>query len=212
MLEFVDHGQYELKEYYNVFHFATRFDNFMNYKIESLIERFKKGIKKGLPNYKHISDLGFYMTIHQDAEYKDEMQEIVNYCVYLNQGLKEKTEKRDKNELVELFKSDCTKFFEKVSEPESPYHYRPFWLNFDPKLVHRKIVSLSNKEIWDISHYFGSRYYQRVAYELRVEKPFVEELIALLNKPKNRENNNLKNAALDILVRRLKNSLTHFVE
>jgi hypothetical protein len=212
MMKYVDQGKYELKEYYNVFHFTTRFGNFMNYKIDSFIKRFKKGIKKGLPSYKHITDIGFYMPIHQDAEYKEEMQEIVNYCVQLNKGLKEKKEKSNKNELVELFISDCIKFFEKVTEPETPYHYRAIWTNFDPKVVHRKIVSLSNQEIWDISHYFGSRYYQRVSYELRAEKSFIEELIALIDKPKNRENNNLKNAALDILVLRLKKSLTNFIE
>jgi hypothetical protein len=123
MLEFVDQGKYELKEYYNVFHFATRFDNFMNYKIESLIKRFKKGIKKGLPNYKYISDLGFYMSVHQDAEYNEEMQKIVEYCVKINDTLKNQKEKDDKDELFDLFKNDNTTFFEKVSEYQTPFHY-----------------------------------------------------------------------------------------
>lgn len=212
MMKFVDEGKYELTEYHNVFHFATRFDNFMNYKITPLISRFKKGIKKAIPNLKYVRDIGFYMSVHSEAEFKNEMQEIVEYCVELNKGLKGKNDKKEKDELLELFKNDYEKFFEKVSESGSTFHINPFWTNFDINFVYRKIRSLSNQEIWELSHYFNSRYHGRIPRELEIEKSFIEELVTLIDKPKNRKLNNLKNAALDILVLRLNNGLKNFKE
>lgn len=212
MMVFVDQGKYELNQYHNIFHFATRFDNFMNYKLESLKKRFKKGIRKGINDYKYISDLGFYMSVHSNTEYKQEIEEIISYCVELNKNLKVEKEIKEKDDLFILFQNETDEFFEKISENQSPLQYRPFWNNFDTKAVYRKIIRMTSQEILNVSRYFGSRYYQNVPLEILVEKQFVEDLIVLIEAPKNRKQNNLKNAALNILISNLTNNLVNFRE
>lgn len=54
MLGFVDNGSFQLADYPTIFHFSTRFNNILNFNIDKLKIRFKRGVKKGIDNYKAL--------------------------------------------------------------------------------------------------------------------------------------------------------------
>lgn len=209
MLDFVDEGKYQLRQYADIFHFAIRFDNLLDFKIDHLKERFKRGIKKGIPNYSYESHLDFHMSVSSGVEFKDEMDEMVSFCLEINDQLKNKNYEEKVKKLFSNFKTDYNSFIEKVNDKNNEIIYKPFWSDFDFDEVFTIIKNLENKQIWDLSHYFKSRYRKEIFRALYPEKEFILELKKNINETKDKEKN-LKNASLNFLSKSLEESLSNF--
>lgn len=198
MLSYVDEGIYKLSQYSTVFHFATRFNNLLNYNLENLKKRFKKGIRKGKQNYLYEGNMNFYMHLSSNIDFKSDVDEIVQYCLKINESLKETNEKK-LEKLFDLFLKEFDDFFDTISAYKNEYELTPFWNNFNEKRTYNRIIKLENKRIWELGHYFRNRYQERMREDLHIEKAFVQELKKLMDKPKSRKLKTLKNASLDYL-------------
>lgn len=204
MLEFVDEGNYQLRQYATVFHFATRFNNILGFNIKNLKRRFKKGIKKGTSSYSYNYDLGFHMSVGNNTEFRDDVIEIIKYCLEINDSLQKDNTDLELKELFVLFQNDYNSFIEKVSERDNKYCFSPFWLEFNLRKVVNTITNLDNVKIWELAHYFKNRYRIHIHDKLYPEKNFIINLREAINKPiKKRKAKNLKNAALNFLTQTL---------
>jgi hypothetical protein len=211
MLEFVDKGKYQLKEYPTIFHYITRFNNLLGYNIKILKKRFKKGIKKGFSNYNYDHHYRFHMFISSDFEFKEDVLEISNYCLEINNTLQKKNKISEFKELFVLFQNDYDSFIEKVLEHDSYLRISPFWLEFNLKKVVNIIEKLENDKIWNLGHYFNDRYQVHFNEMIEPEKDFVIKLREALNRPvKKRKTKNLKNACLNFLSQTLIESEKNF--
>lgn len=204
MLKFVDEGKYQLRQYATVFHFATRFNNILGYNFENLKRRFKKGIKNGISNYKYNYDLDFHMSVSSDTEFKDDVFEIINYCLEINNSIQKGNADLELNGLFELFQNDYYSFIDKISERENELIMTPFWLEFNLKKVVKTIETLENEKIWKLGHYFRNRYKVPIYEKIYHEKEFIIKLREEINKPiRKRKVKNLKNASLNFLTQTL---------
>ena len=200
MLSFLDEGKYQLQQCGTVFHFATRFNNILSFDLPKLKKRFKKGIKKGTVNYVHMRNLDFYMSVSHDTEFKDDVIEIVRYCLEINESLRETNDESKLQEMFKLFQTDFNGFIEKVEQNDNEFRFSPFWLQFDMTKIIKRLNELSNEQIWTLGHYFTSRYRRNIYEKLFPEKDFLSELRGHIDKPTvKRRRKNLHNASLDYL-------------
>jgi hypothetical protein len=211
MLEFVDEGKFQLRQYATVFHFATRFNNLLNFNFSTLKSRFKKGIKLGIANYTYQQLLSFHMSVGNDTEYKDDVIEIIKYCIEINNSLQIDNTQKELADLFSTFQSNYNVFIEKVSELNNEYRFSPFWLDFNFKKVVKTIINLENEQIWKLGHYFQDRYRVHIYEKLYPEKDFVINLRESIDKPtRKRKVKNLKNVSLNYLTKTLKECELNF--
>lgn len=176
LLSYVDKGSFQLIEYARVFHFVTRFDNLLNYDLEKLINRFKKGIKKGSNHYTFIENLDWRMSYHHDVEFNEELKKIVKFCCDINEQVKLKSDIAEINTLFDLAQSDFHNFLETISDHGHKGHYTAIWDKIGDNNVIKLLKSLNNKQVWEIGTYFLKRYNTTMFPELLIEKTFVIEL------------------------------------
>jgi hypothetical protein len=211
ILHFVEKGQYQLNQYGTAFQYISRFGNLLNFNLVKLKDRFKKGISKGLAQYKYSPRIGFEMSISDNIEFRDDALEITQYCIQVNDSLKEIETKNDTKEVLELLESDYDKFEEATLNSNNEIGTTPFWLSISVFKVYKIIRNLKNDEIWRLAFYFEQRYKQHIYEKLIPEKKFIEELLILIdNNTKTRKKKNLHNASLDFLSSKLRSSLENF--
>ncbi len=211
MLQYVDQGAYQLRDYQTAFVWATRFQNFLGYDFDKLLKRFKRGIKKGRSNYQYVDGLDFYMSIGQEVERQKEVQELTRFCIDINDQLLNQTINSEIETLFELFKSDFQSFITKFAEKDFHYKFEPFWSKIKFSQLITAIMKLKNSQIRDLSFYFGRRYRQDVFKGLYPEKGFVMELRQTLqNEISKRERRTLKTIALEMLIESLKDGENNF--
>lgn len=211
MLDFMDKGVYQLRQYATLFHNATRFNNLLNLNIEKLKKRMKKAILLGKSNYSYEYNLDFYLSGRYSDENNVDFTEVIKFILNLNNSLNESKNKDEILSLFELFKSDYLSFKKKVTAINNEYRFIPFWLDFDIKRTYNQIKRLENDKIWELGHYFKNRYIKNIPPSILPEKSFVMNLKNLIGTPsKTRNKKNLKNASLDYLLKCLKESEMNF--
>ncbi len=211
MLKFSDQGLFQLGQFSTVFHYATRFNNLMGYNLDNLKERIKKGIRKGKDKYKYQENLSFYMSVSSDTEFKEELLDIVKYCLAINESLKNKKEENNLESYFKLFVEDFDKFDSTTREHNNEIRFTLFWTHFDVLKVYRRIRKLDNSQIWKFGHYINSRYRKNIYDKLYPEKEFVDQLYNLINNnSKERKKKNLQNASLDYLSKCLREAKLNF--
>lgn len=210
MLEFVDNGQFQLDQFPTVFHFATRFNNLLRFNINNLKKRFKKGILKGEYKYQYESHFRIRMSISEDTEFKDDVSEIVNFCVDINKKLEEKTQNNTLESLTQLLFTDVDKFIQSQYETNRQFMTNAFWDEIPITKVYQAINKMTNNEIIELAFYFKERYRRYIPSHLNPEKEFLKKLKEIINKPQRRNIKNLRNASLDILVKYIDDSILNF--
>lgn len=204
MLDFVDEGKFQLRQYATVFHYATRFNNLLKFNFSSLKKRFKKGIKVGEINYTYQNHLSFHMSVDNNTEFKDDVIEIIKFCIDVNNSLKIDNTQKDLDDLFSKFQSNYSNFLEIVSESNNEYRFTSFWLDFNLNKVVKTIINLENKQIWELGHYFQDRYRVQIYEKIYPEREFIIKLREAIDKPtKKRKIKSLKNASLDYLTKSL---------
>jgi hypothetical protein len=212
LLQYIDKGDYQLHQFSTAFYYAVRFNNLMCFDIEKLKIRFKKGIAKGVKKYKYESNLDFYITTGNEPAFKKDEQEIINYCLQINETLSENNELHRHKEYFKLFLTDYAAFNEKAREQNGYIKHVPFWIKVDINKVYRRILKLNNDEIWKFGHYINDRYRRNIYEGLFPEKEFLTNLRSMIDyNSKKRKTKNLQNASLDYLSTCLINSEANFI-
>lgn len=210
MLEYVDNGSYSLVQYPTIFHFATRFDNVLRLNIQSLKARFKKGIEKGLKNYSIDNYLHFQLVIDEHAEFKDDLKEIMTFCIEINDRIKKEKNSNDLIDLIKLLQTNIKDFISVAQDQNSQFRFSPFFLDISTNQLLRIINRLTNNDIIEFSFYIQLRYRPIIFEKLQPEKEFLIDLKNKINLPKNRKVKNLRNASVDFLVKHIDESILNF--
>lgn len=210
MLEFVDQGKYQLVEYPTAFHFATRFNNLLGLNIDKLKIRFKKGIDKGKTNYKFDNHLHFRLVLDENTEFKDDLSEIMKYCININKNVERANEKQNIVELEQLLENDFEKFLKTARDVQGSYKFSPFWLDISFHKVYLVINQLSNIQLTELAFYLQDRYRMNIYEKLYPEKDFLIDLKNKINSPQKRKVKNLRNASLDFLIKHIDESINNF--
>lgn len=208
LLKQVDNGKLLLEDYITAFHYATRLNNVLRFNIEKLLKRFKTGIKKG--KYKYIYRLHFRFSYDENTEYKDELSTLQKYCVEINNNIQKQEEKIKLTRLLDLFGTNHETFIEFVKEADNQYKYSSFWAKFPINKVYQIINKLNKNQIIDLGFYFRERYRGQIDKDLYVEKEFLKSLKEKINKPKKRKVRNLRNETLNILTKKIEESINNF--
>ncbi|PQB07303.1 hypothetical protein BST83_09150 [Polaribacter filamentus] len=209
MLKYVDSAEFKLEQYPTIFHYATRFNNVLNYNLENLKKRFKKGIKKGTFQYK--PSLHFHLSISASIEFYEDVKEIGEYCIEVNKKIKAQSEKEELESLFELFKSDFKAFLEKVNEPNTQLRYSPIFSKFNFIKFWSIFKKAKNTELIEFGFDLKSRYTKSVYPDLNPEKQFLEQLKEKLEleivKSKTKK---LDKIAFEFLVTKITESIANF--
>ena len=210
MLEYVDSGSYNLAQYPTIFHFTTRFDNVLRFNIQNLKSRFKKGILKGINHYTLDNYLHFQLAVDENAEFKEDILEIMKYCLEINDRIKKEKHLKDLNDLLKLLEKDIKGFISVVQDQNSQFRFSPFFLDVSPDRMYTIINRLNNNDIIEFGFYLQYRYRPIIFDKLHPEKGFLINLKDKINLPKKRKIKNLRNAALDFLVKHIDESISNF--
>ncbi|OOV29729.1 hypothetical protein BXU11_07620 [Flavobacterium sp. LM5] len=176
ILEYVDKGEYELEEYPSIFRYATRFNNVINFNLEKLIKRFKKGIIVGKKNYKYNQHLSFRINIRSDDEFYNEIKEIVDHCILINESVKKENQSDELESIFTLFKTDFAQFMEEIQDSSNELYFTPFFSNFDFNKFLSSFKKISNNHVIELAFYIDKRYSHQVYSELNPDKIFLQKL------------------------------------
>ncbi len=209
MLKFVDTGEYKLDQYPTVFHYATRFNNLLNYNLENLKKKFKRGIKKGTFEYK--PSLHFHLHISANTEFYEDLKEVGEYCILINKEIKVKSEKEEVENLFELFQNNFKEFLEKVNEPNTELRYKPIFAKFNFNKFWSTLKKAKNTELIEFGFDMARRYTKYVYPELNPEKHFIEKLKEKLESEISKSRTTkMDKIAYEFLVSKINESINNF--
>lgn len=211
LLESVDKGEFSLDQYPTIFHYVTRFDNILNYNINNLKKRFRKGIKCGQTKYKYVNNLHFRISIDNSTEFYADVKEIVDYCIEINNGIQKVIEEKKVNDVFEMFSQNFDEFLEKIQEPNNDFLFTPYLSTFNFNKTWRIINKLSNLQTINLAFYFSYRYRVNIYERLFPEKEF---LIALkekiTEKYEKKGTTKMEKIALAFLNKKINESINNF--
>jgi len=210
MLEYVDKGEFLLDQHPTAFLFATRFDNVLQLNIQKLKKRFKSGIDNGVYKYQYDRHFRFRISLSEETEFKEHITEIMNYCISKNKKLEENIEENNFDNLILLLSTNMEKFIESLYNPNNQYHTNPFWTKLPINKVYQIVNKLNKIDIIELSFFFKERYKRYIISTLYPEKEFLKNLQEIINRPQKRKVKNLRNAALDILIKQIEISISNF--
>lgn len=211
MIELALEGKYHIEKYGVVFHFATRFKNMLNINISKLKNQLKRAIKNHFSKSPYVQNLSFRLSYDPNIEFAAELQEIINYCVEINDQNLEHQSKTSISEFLKLFANDFNAFASKVNDQNDEFRFSPFWLETTPKKVFATLQKLNGNNVRDFAFIIERRYRQHIYEKLHPEKKFLIELKGLINIPtKKRKIKNLKNVSLDFLSEKLTLCISNF--
>lgn len=211
LLENVDIGAFNLAQYPTVFHYATRFNNILNFSITKLIARFKKGINKGMHSYKFDGGLNMRISADPNSEYYKELLEIISYCNEANDKVKAIHYKEKSDDLFYLFKANFPKFLETIQSNQSEVRFTPFFAEIDFRKFWTEFKKLKNSDIVDFGFYVRSRYRKQIYEEILPEKNFLRTLESELDKRiSSKSATKLKKVAFGVLLNQVKIAIQNF--
>ncbi|MBP5983921.1 MAG: hypothetical protein KA734_09370 [Fluviicola sp.] len=173
LLDDVDKGAFKLDQYPTVFHFASRFENLLGFSIPKLVQRFKRGINKGLSNYKYNGRLRIRHSFDPSIEYYEELIKIIDYCNSLNSILKNRMKQNETKELLTLFENNFEKYLEKVNDHAYSYRHTVYLTKFESTKFWRALRKLRNDEIIEFGFYINNRFEGHVLSSLYEERSFL---------------------------------------
>lgn len=172
--------------------------------------RFKKGIDKGKANYKFDNHLHFRLALDENTEFKDDLSEIMKYCINSNKNVERANEKQNIIELEQLFENNFENFLKTTRDTQGIFKFSPFWLDISLHKVYKVINQLSNVQLTELAFYFQDRYRINIYEKLYPEKDFLIDLKNKINTPQKRKVKNLRNASLDFLIKHIDESINNF--
>ncbi|MDR0228646.1 MAG: KAP family NTPase [Flavobacteriaceae bacterium] len=198
MLKYVDRGMYKLTEYPILFEYSIRFDNILEYDLNQLVERFKKGIKKGVSNYVGIEDYLWQVKFKSsNSEFPEESNEIIMFCSNLGEEIFISSNETEKLKLLNLFKSNFEEYLDIVSSKDSKWRTENYLDYFVAHDIYNILLRMKNSEVWAFINYLEHRIIliNRNINNLGFEKSFYNELIKCIN-TKNKKISKMKSFLL----------------
>ena len=141
------------------------------------------------------------------------MKEIVDYCVEVNNGIRERQELKKITNIFGLFSSDFNVFLEKVEEINNEFMFTPYFTKYNFNKIWRVIKKLDNTQIINFAFYFESRYRKFINPDIYPEKQFLENLNEKIeNLISKKTTSKLNKVTLEFFNKKIKVSIENFTE
>lgn len=188
ILDYVDKGEFLLDDYPSIFRYTTRFDNIINFNLEKLVKRFKKGILIGKESYEYKRHLSFHLNISEKDDFFNEIKEIVDFCIKINESVKKDSQSVRLEAILELLITDFEKFMEKIQDTRTELYFTPFFSNFAFNKFIFCFKKITNSQIIELAYYINNRYSNQIHPELIADKVFLINLKDFIKKECNKSN------------------------
>jgi len=183
MLKFSNEGKYDISNYLNVFHFATRMGNPLRLNMDKLTTRIISGMKKGQAEYRYNSSLKFAFALGENVENKTYLTKIKNAALDLNEQIQNKSVITDSKRLEKLCFSNFKLFYSEILTREGQYLYSPILQNFNAVKFYRQFSNGENEKKWQMIRFINNRFTEQKSFSLKPEIQFLES-IRMLNSEK----------------------------
>ena len=209
MLDLADKSEYSLEQYPTIFHYASRFENMLNYNLEKLVKRLKRAIKKG--DFVYQDSLHFRLSISINSEFYDKLKEVGDSCLQKNEDIKSGNESREMSDLFDLMKNNFNEFLEHLIDQNKAYRFSPVFIKFNFNSFWREFKKISNSDLIEFAFVIKRRYTRQIYPELFPEKEFLEKLEKKINseivKPTTKK---LNKVSYEFIQNKIKESLQNF--
>ena len=177
MLDYAYKGSYDITHYLTVFHFATRFNNPLNYNLDRLEKVIIKGMKKGKKNYKHNHSLDFHLSLSSNTEHIEHIKSIRNAALDLNNEILSDIKTEESSELEELCYDNFEDFYKKVLDhQQQSFYFDPILSKFDADKFYSFFFNSVPSRRWEIVRFFSDRYREYPASQLKPDIAFLQKL------------------------------------
>ena len=149
------------------------------------------------------------MVVDSQAEFLDDIKEIMSYCNDVNSTIIKEKEQSERNGLVKLLENNFKEFITLTQDPKLQFRFSPFFLEISLNKLYQIINHLNNSEIIEFSFLIQDRYRPIVPERLHPEREFLIQLKERINRPQKRIMKNLKNASLDFLLSKIDESISN---
>lgn len=211
MLSYSDKGLYDLKDYANIFHFASRFENPLRYNIDNLFKRIVKGIKKGKLNYSYNKFLDIHLDVSKESEYYDILKTLIKLILEFNNELKNVSKQKDLEDLQKVCYSNFDEFNDIVFNKKREYLNIPIFKYFSSHNFYKFFLNSSGEVKFKIARFWESRYLNDFIHfdsKIKDEITFLESLKDRIEtKIKKMPHNGLQSFLYKLNVDNLKKSL-----
>lgn len=176
MLRYADKGGYELKDYVTIFHFASRFNNPLQYDMDKLARRIIKGMRQGQAHFKYSPSLDMHLQVDVGSENEELLRTIRSEALSLNEEVL-RNSVVDKNlDLERLCYEDFPAFFKEVLDRKGEYWCSPIFRDFNPHKFYLFFLRADNDLRWEIVGFWKSRYSNTIMDLLKSDLRFLREI------------------------------------
>lgn len=198
MVDYAEKGSYSIRDYLTVFHYATRFDNILNYKIDRLKLKMIKGLRKAKKISAYIDSLDIYLSVPEDAVYKKELLEIRQCAVIANDELKIEQERLEALGLLDMINTDWSAFNKIVMDKNQKWSYTPLFSHTSSHKIYLAVNKFDLRELREFVDLIKYRYKDFPQSYFKTEIPFLTQLKQKLGpNSKLRRRKNLRNYLLN---------------
>jgi hypothetical protein len=175
MLKYCDEGSYAIKDYIQIFIYALRFRNPLNFNPKALESRIIRGVRQAKVNSTYNNRLMFDFSSDSFPEYTVYIHTIRDEILKLNNELNFEAHLKDYKRLEKLCHDDFKLFYEEVMLSDNNYKGIPFLINFNYNKFLILFLKSNNDERWNIINFLRDRYANHYD-QLLPEIDFIEKL------------------------------------
>lgn len=205
MLKYASEGKYSIFDYLTVFHFATRFSNFLKLNVDVETQKIISGIKRGKKDFEYNPSLSRHLNIGESAEFKPQMEKIRNATLKINDEINIKTGISKSKKVENIYHENFDEFHSTIFEK---FHYEPILQSFNPYKFYLYFLNANNHTKEKVVNFYTLRYHQHNS-NLKEELKFIKELeFRINNKLGKLKNNKLSDIFFHDLDKALKFALS----
>lgn len=211
LLSFVDKGDFKLEQYPRIFYFTIRFDNLLNYNIDSLLRRFEMGIIRAGKKNKYVDSINMRLSVNRGSEFFEQINRVAEYCKQVNEEMKIEQESELYNRVFVMFSTDFDDYLEKAQQYNNDFAVTPYLSGFNFYQTWKVIKKLRSSQIIEFAYYLEGRYQNTIYEGIYPERDFLEKLNSRLEKSiLSSSTNKLRKTALRFLRDSITRSTANF--
>ncbi|OJV54228.1 MAG: hypothetical protein BGO31_12815 [Bacteroidetes bacterium 43-16] len=208
LIEYIKNGDVQLDQYITAFHYATRFENLLEFDLETLKEDFINSIHANIDKFVEYPNAELRLGIPYDTEFKNFLIDIKNEILSVNDKLHEKNIMKHWQDEFLDFKEHYDRFLEESKVMNSSTSFIPYLSYFPEEETADFILKLPNSQIVSFSYYIRHRYKPHSAESLFQDSSFLSLLKSKVNlELENSQKDKIDKKVLNMINQEIDNAL-----
>ncbi len=208
LIQYIKEGKMSLDQYVTVFHYATRFNNILEYNLDDLKGLFFKSMYDNTKKFGEVPIQKLKYAVSNDAEYKEYLSAINEECLKVNKEIQNSNKKKYWLNKYEEFKDNYDNFIDESRITNSETSLKPYLSYFPTIETADFVINLTKIQIISFAEYIRDRYKSNSANYLSPDKKFLEILRSkATEKQRDPEKDKIDKLALKILIEDIRKAL-----